>query len=112
MARYPVEPDVFRAVADPSRRQILDKLRIRAMPVHELSEGLEMTAPAVSQHLKLLREVGLIAEERQGRNRVYTLTPEPLKELVDWASHYQQFWPARLAALGDHLKKKKGAKTC
>ncbi len=106
MSRKPGDSDVFHAIADTTRRVMLDRLRVRALPVNEVAEGLDMSLPAVSQHLRILKAVGLVAEERQGRQRIYRLTPGPMKELVDWVSHYQQFWPARLKALGKHLERR------
>lgn len=105
MARPSATADVFRAIADPTRRAMLDRLSEADLPVMELAESFSMTLPAVSQHLKVLREAGLVAEERQGRQRVYTLIPGPLKEISDWVDHYQKFWNTRLARLGEHLRK-------
>jgi DNA-binding transcriptional ArsR family regulator len=72
----------------------------------ELAANFAMSLPAVSQHLKVLREAGLVNEERRGRQRVYSIAATPLREVADWVSHYEQFWQKRLARLGEHLKKK------
>ena len=75
------------------------------MPVMALAESFRMTLPAVSQHLKVLRETGLVTETRQGRQRVYRLNATPLSEVADWLSHYERFWKSRLAKLRAHLEK-------
>ena len=97
--------DVFRAVADPTRRGILDRLAEQDLSVMRLAESFDMTLPAVSQHLKLLREAGLVTEHRQGRLRVYSLNPVPLREVAEWIGHYDRFWRVRLKKLGEHLKR-------
>jgi DNA-binding transcriptional ArsR family regulator len=100
------DTDVFRAVADPTRRQLLDRLADGGESMMKLAESFEMSLPAVSQHLKVLREAGLVEERREGRLRIYTLIPGPLREVSDWIGHYEQFWQTRLRKLGDHLKKR------
>jgi len=107
MARPRSTTDVFRAVADPTRRELLDRLSEGEESMMNLAGSIEMSLPAVSQHLKVLREAGLVEERRQGRMRVYTLIPGPLQELSDWVSHYEQFWQSRLRKLGEHLRKPK-----
>lgn len=106
MVRPRSTADVFRAVADPTRRELLDRLSAGEESMMKLAEDFEMSLPAVSQHLKVLREAGLVEERREGRLRVYTLLPGPLREISDWIGHYEQFWPARLRKLGEHLRKK------
>ena len=106
MPRPRADTDVFRAVADPTRRQLLDRLAAGGESMMKLAESFEMSLPAVSQHLKILREAGLVEERREGRLRIYTLVPGPLRELSDWVGHYEQFWQTRLRKLGDHLKKR------
>lgn len=71
----------------------------------ELAESFDMSLPAVSQHLKVLRLAGLVTERRQGRQRVYSLVPGPLKEVSDWVDHYERFWSEKLTRLGEHLKR-------
>ena len=106
MPRPRADTDVFRAVADPTRRQLLDRLADGGESMMKLAESFEMSLPAVSQHLKVLREAGLVEERREGRLRIYTLVPGPLREVSDWIGHYEQFWQTRLRKLGDHLKKR------
>ena len=98
-------PDPFQAVADPTRRAILDRLRRGDAPVTELASGFAMSRPAVSKHLRVLREARLVRERRgaDGRQRVYQLTPEPLRDVAQWAMAYEAFWPANLASLKRHL---------
>src|SRR5712692_1273085 len=105
MARAKPSVDVYRAVADPTRRELLDRLAEGEQPVTKLAARFDMSLPAVSQHLKMLREAGLVAERREGRQRLYRLTATPLKEVADWVSHYDRFWRSKLKALGEHLGK-------
>jgi DNA-binding transcriptional ArsR family regulator len=107
MARPRSTADVFRAVADPTRRGLLDRLGRGEESMMNLAESFEISLPAVSQHLKVLREAGLVEERREGRMRVYTLVPGPIREVYDWASHYEHFWQTRLRKLGEHLRKGK-----
>lgn len=98
--------DPFAAVADPTRRALLDRLRQGDAAVTALAAGFEMSRPAVSQHLRVLRDAGLVREHRgeDGRQRIYQLTPSPLSEVAEWAEAYQAFWQANLANLERHLK--------
>jgi DNA-binding transcriptional ArsR family regulator len=107
MARPRSTGDVFRAVADPTRRALLHRLSEGDESMMNLAESFDMSLPAVSQHLKVLREAGLVSERRQGRMRIYTVVPGPLREISDWVSHYQHFWETRLDKLGQHLRSKK-----
>jgi DNA-binding transcriptional ArsR family regulator len=91
--------DVFRAIADPTRRKLIELLAAGERPVGELAAEFQMSQPAVSQHLRVLREAGLVDEERRGRFRQYRLTPAPLEEVDGWLHHYRRFWRGRLAAL-------------
>jgi DNA-binding transcriptional ArsR family regulator len=85
-------PDVFDAIASPVRRALLDVLAGGARSVHDLAAPFEMSRPAVSQHLRVLREAGLVAEERVGRERHYRLDARPLRAVADWTGHYERFW--------------------
>src|SRR3954454_7700769 len=95
--------DVFLAIAHPARRAILDDLRRGELPVSALAEPHDMTLPAVSQQLRVLRRAGLVTERRQGRQRYYRLTPEPLEEVHHWMRRYEKFWTTRLRKLGKYL---------
>ncbi len=98
------DPDVFDAIASPVRREILDLLRQGERPVHDLAASFEMTRPAVSQHLRVLRAAGLVCEERVGRERRYRLDARPLREVLDWAAHYEQFWRHHARLLSELLE--------
>ncbi len=95
--------DVFRAVSDPTRRQILDRLRGGDQRTRELTARFGMSQPAVSQHLRILRNAGLVRFDRRGRDHWYALEPEALREVYDWVEHYRAFWDDRLHNLGDIL---------
>lgn len=90
---------VFRALADPSRRAIFERLAKGEMPVKELTARFDISQPAVSQHLAALRAAGLVAERREGRLVYYRASPRGLRPLVDWIGHYQAFWLDRLGEL-------------
>jgi DNA-binding transcriptional ArsR family regulator len=79
---------VYRAIADPTRRRILELLSHREAPVGDLTARFRMTQPALSQHLRVLREAGLVRVRRQGRLRVYSLDAAPLREVHDWLGSY------------------------
>lgn len=95
--------DVFHAIADPKRRQILDLLRDTERPVGELVPHLGVSIGAVSQHLRVLRECGLVSQRKDGRHRRYRATPEPLREVAEWTDPYVRFWKGRMARLRRHL---------
>ena len=100
MARADASDDlVYRALASGTRRRILDLLAEGARPVHELASHFAMSRPSVSEHLKVLRDAGLVVEARHGRERHYRLDPAPLAEVHDWLSPYERFWRDRLRAL-------------
>jgi DNA-binding transcriptional ArsR family regulator len=104
MPRARASTDVYHAIADPTRRAILDRLRGGGVPVADLASGFDMTRPAVSKHLRVLREARLVREERDGRQRVYRLTAGPLRDLSQWVESYRSFWPANLMSLKRHLE--------
>ena len=93
--------DIFRAISDPTRRAILDLLENGERTVSELGEPFPISQPALSQHLKVLREAGVVTLRRDGRFRLYRLDPVPLKEIHDWVGHYERFWTEKLDRLGD-----------
>ena len=105
MHRAHADADVFRAIADPTRRQILDRLRKGAMVVNALADGFDQSRPAVSKHLRVLRNAGLVTEERSGRERVYRLQPKPLQKVVGWVDGYRTMWEVNLANLKRYLEK-------
>jgi DNA-binding transcriptional ArsR family regulator len=95
--------DVFRAVSDPTRRQMLQLLGSGERTAAELAAPFDMSQPAVSQHLRVLREAGLVGVHKEGRFRVYSLEPGPLREVFDWAQYFEGFWRTKLSALGREL---------
>ncbi len=106
MSRRSASADVFLAVADPTRRALLDQLGRRGeQSVRHLAQRFDMTLSAVSQHLRLLRESGLVKVRQVGRERLYQLQPRPLKRIADWIAFYERFWQAKLDALAQHLEK-------
>jgi DNA-binding transcriptional ArsR family regulator len=98
------ESDVFRALADPTRRTLLDRLAAAELNATELRDGLGISQPAVSQHIAVLREAGLIAEAREGRHVRYRIDPQGLEPLVAWFDRYKAFWPTRVGRLKTLLK--------
>ena len=90
----------FAALADPTRRRIVEMLAISELPAGEIARRFDMTAPAVSQHLKLLRGAGLVNVRRDAQRRIYALDPNGLAELDAWLARFRRFWTARLDALG------------
>ena len=101
------ESDIFTAISHPARRQMLDLLVETERTVNAISGHFEMSRPAVSQHLRILLDAGLVSEQRHGRERRYRLMPSRLKPLRDWLAHYERFWDTHLQRLQDHLMKDK-----
>ncbi|PQO40918.1 ArsR family transcriptional regulator [Blastopirellula marina] len=107
MNTLPPEPDVFAAISHPARRQILDLLSDGDAPVKVIAGHFEMSRPAISQHLRILLDAGLVTETRHGRERRYQLLPDRLIPIRDWLSHYEQFWDHHLERLQQHLSQGK-----
>src|SRR6478736_6297613 len=97
------EPDVFGAISHPARRRILDLLAEADRSVNAIAGHFQMSRPAVSQHLRILLDTGLVTEQRHGRERRYHLVPEGLGPVREWIAHYEQFWDDRLARLQKQL---------
>ena len=93
------EDTVFRALADPSRRAIYERLTRGEAAVKDLTARFDISQPAVSQHLATLRKAGLVSERRAGRFVYYRVESKGLRPLVDWITHYQAFWHDRLGQL-------------
>jgi DNA-binding transcriptional ArsR family regulator len=98
------EPDVFRSIADPTRRAILDRLRGGPAPVNALAAEFRQSRPAISKHLRVLRNAELVAETRSGRERIYELRPRPLQAVVAWVEGYRAFWLTSLSQLKAYLE--------
>ena len=89
----------FNALADPTRRAVLDLLRAGTRPAGEIARAFPISRPAISKHLKILRRAHLVDEHREGRHRFYQLNPEPLKTVDQWLDEYRRFWTANLESL-------------
>ncbi|MGW7426071.1 ArsR/SmtB family transcription factor [Streptomyces sp. NPDC054813] len=99
-----VQDQLFAALANATRREVLRLLRDQGpQPVQALADHFAMRRPSLSEHLKVLREAGLVSEERQGRQRIYRLEAAPLVEVQDWLDPYERFWREKLKGLGDLL---------
>ncbi len=106
MPRARAQPDVFRAIADPTRRAILDRLRAGPSPVNALAADFHQTRPAISKHLRVLRQARLVSEARAGRQRLYQLQPRPLQQVAGWVEGYRAFWLNSLNTLKRYLERK------
>lgn len=91
--------DVFQAIADSTRREIIDMLAEKSMPVNEIADRFEISRPAVSKHIKILNECGLVVIRREGRQRYCRADTRKLQEVMEWALRYRKFWNERLDAL-------------
>ncbi len=103
--------DTFTVLAEPNRRQILDLLCDGEVSVGELVEKVGLSQPAVSKHLRVLRESGMVEVRSQGPQRLYRLDPAPLRELDDWLMPYRRRWRGALDLLDDHLAATRPATT-
>jgi len=104
------EPDVFTAISHPARRHMLDLLAETDRSVTALAGHFRMSRPAVSQHLRILLDSGLVTEQRHGRERHYHLVPERLGPMRDWLAQYERFWDDRLRRLQARLMTTKSNK--
>jgi DNA-binding transcriptional ArsR family regulator len=104
MARAATTSDVFNAVADVHRREILDALITGEKPVGAIVNDLSMSQPQVSKHLRVLSEVGLVSCRADGRRRLYRLEPAPLRPMHEWLTRYEQAWNERLDRMDDYLQ--------
>jgi len=107
MARAATTCDVFNAIAEPRRRQIVDLLARRgALAVGALTLAIGLPQPAVSKHLGVLRKVGVVSVDQNGRQRVYRLNPEELKPVYNWAKSFEQLWTLHLDRIKDLAERK------
>ena len=104
MARSRTTSDVFNAIAEVRRREILDALMAGEKAVGTIVDDLSMSQPQVSKHLRVLSEVGLVKCRAQGRHRLYRLEPARLRPLHEWLARYEQMWNERLDRMDDYLK--------
>jgi len=98
-----IRRDVFQAIADPTRREIIGILAHKPMNINSVSEKFLMSRPAISKHLKILTECGLVEIKQQGRERFCEMKPEKLQEVSVWLKQYEQFWTEKLHALEQYL---------
>jgi DNA-binding transcriptional ArsR family regulator len=105
--RSRADADVFRAISDPTRRGILDRLRAGPTAVNVLASEFDQSRPAISKHLRVLRQAQLVTEQRAGRERIYELQPAPLQQVAGWIEGYRAFWQISLLALKRHLEAEK-----
>ena len=104
VARASTTSDVFNAVADVHRREILDALITGEKPVGAIVNDLSMSQPQVSKHLRVLSEVGLVSCRAEGRRRLYRLEPARLRPMHEWLTSYEQAWNDRLDRMDDYLQ--------
>ncbi|HLN28759.1 MAG TPA: metalloregulator ArsR/SmtB family transcription factor [Gemmataceae bacterium] len=105
MTHSPASRDILSTSSDPPRRNTPDLLRDRERSAAWLAQRFDVTFSAVSQHLRLLREAGLVRVRRSGRERWYQLNPAALEQVADWVTQYERFWQDKLARLDEHLRK-------
>jgi DNA-binding transcriptional ArsR family regulator len=103
------ERDVFQALADPTRRAILGLLRQGSQPVGSIASDFPISRPAISRHLRILREADLVSEIKVGRNRLYELNAAPLKSVDDWLAHYRYMWQHQLRNLKRFVEQRERA---
>lgn len=103
--------DVFQAIADPVRRDIIDLLAEDEMTVNAIAEKFEISRPAISKHIKILNECDLIVISQHGRERFCQIKPESLFEIADWASKYRKLWESKLDSFENYLTKLQSQKT-
>lgn len=95
--------DVFQAIADPTRREIINLLSGRSMNLNAVVDKFEMSRPAVAKHIRILTECGLVTVQTQGREKLIKADLKKLKQVSDWTEKYNKFWTEKLDALGDFL---------
>jgi DNA-binding transcriptional ArsR family regulator len=100
------EARVFRAVADPTRRAILARLREGRLSVQDVARNFRMSRPAISRHLRVLRSAELVSEEREGSFRLYQLNPERIRLIEDWVEQFRPMWAHTLLQLKSHVERR------
>ncbi|MCE4047462.1 MULTISPECIES: metalloregulator ArsR/SmtB family transcription factor [Bacillaceae] len=99
MTASAVKQDVFQAIADPTRRHVLKLLSEKDMPISEISSQFPVSRTAIVKHLQVLADARLVTAKKAGREKIYSLQPEPLAEVQEWISYYEQFWHNKLSVL-------------
>jgi DNA-binding transcriptional ArsR family regulator len=100
-----MQRDIFKAIADPTRREIINLIAHQSMNLNAVADNFDMSRPAVSKHIKILTECGLLIINQQGRERFCKANLSQLKEVTDWAEQYRRFWTKKLDALDQFLAK-------
>ena len=103
--------DVFQAIADPTRRQIIEMVARKTQNLNAIAENFNVSRQAVSVHVKILTECGLLIIKKKGRERYCEAKLEKLSEVADWVDHYRQFWTERFSSLDKYLNKVQTKKT-
>ncbi len=96
---------IFRAIADPTRRRILQLLAMNALTVGSICEQFDLSQPAISQHIRVLRDAGLVEAHAEWRHRTYHVKPERLKAVFDWVRYFEEFWDDALDRLDELIEK-------
>ncbi len=99
--------DIFKAIADPTRREIINLIAHQSMNLNAVADNFDMSRPAVSKHIKILTSCGLLVIKQQGRERFCHADLRQLKEVTDWTEQYRRFWSQKLDALGQFLDQEK-----
>ena len=106
MARAPTTSDAFNAVAEPRRREILIYLALQERPVGDIVATLRLEQPSVSKHLRVLRDVGLVAVRRDGRQKLYRTNAEAIRPLHEWTGKFERFWQNQLNRIKERAERK------
>jgi DNA-binding transcriptional ArsR family regulator len=101
-----IRRDVFQAISDPIRREIILLLSEKNLSLNGVTENFRISRPAISKHIKILEECGLVTIKQEGRERYCKVNPEPLNEVYDWLSYFDKFWNKKLSALKKLLEEK------
>jgi DNA-binding transcriptional ArsR family regulator len=99
--------DVFQAIADPTRREIIDLLSKKSMNLNSIAEHFDITRPAISNHIKILNECGIIEIERIGRERMCKIQPDHLKEISSWIGKYEDLWIQKIESFEKYVNQLK-----
>ncbi|MEO8231558.1 MAG: metalloregulator ArsR/SmtB family transcription factor [Ignavibacteriota bacterium] len=102
-----IRRDVFQAISDPVRRGIILLLSENKLTLNGVTENFKISRPAISKHVRILEECGLVTINQQGRERYCVVNPEPLNEVYDWLSYFDRFWDKKLNSLKTLMEKKK-----
>ena len=103
MARLKTTSDVFSAIGEPKRRQLIEQLLIRELTVNELVQAVEWSQPTVSKHLGVLRKVNIVTERKEGKFRYYRVRPDELRPIQTWLHQFEKYWGGAMDQLDDYL---------